>query len=325
MRRPVSTRRAFLRQTAASIGALTTFRPILNATEPPAHLIPAIDTHVHFYDPTRPQGVPWPPKDLQVLYRPHLPADFRGLTRGLHIAGVVVVEASAWVEDNQWILDLAAANPLIVGFIGHLDPGEPDFAANLKRFAVNPIFRGLRFHEEVLSRGLGQSVFEKDLKLLEELRLSLDVVGGPGLLPLVPRLAKLAPQLRIVIDHLPFRDWPLEPPAIRDAMHQSAQLPNVFAKISDVPRQINGHLRNDPEFYFSTLDALWSEFGPERAIYGSNWPVSDLVAPYGTVHNIVSTWIAQKGADPERNFFWKNSLAAYNWQPRGDASRLLTK
>lgn len=325
MRRSLSNRRTFLRQTAASVASLSALHPLLQAAEPSAEATPAIDTHVHFYDPTRPQGLPWPPKDLQVLYRPHLPADYRTVTRGLGIAGVVVVEASPWVEDNQWILDLAAANPLIVGFIGHLDPGQPEFAANLKRFAANPIFRGLRFHEDVLSRGLGQSAFEKDVKLLEERRLSLDVVGGPGLLALVPRLAKLAPDLRIIIDHLPFRDWSLEPDAIRNAIHQSAQLPNVYAKISDVPRQINGHLRNEPEFYFSTLDALWSEFGPGPAIYGSNWPVSDLVAPYATVHNIVATWIAQKGADAERNFFWKNSLAAYNWQPRGDAARLLTK
>jgi predicted TIM-barrel fold metal-dependent hydrolase len=325
MRRLISSRRNFLRQTAASIGALSSFGPLLNATEPPALKIPTIDSHVHFYDPTRSQGVPWPPKDIEILFRPRLPSDFRTLTHDLRIAGVVVVEASPWAEDNQWILDLATANPLIVGFIGHLDPGQPEFAANLKRFAANPIFRGLRFHEDVLSRSLGQSAFEKDLKLLEERRLSLDVVGGPGLLPLIPRLAKLAPELRIIIDHLPFRDWSIEPAAMRNSIHECARLPNVYAKISDVPRQVNGRLMTNPSFYFPALDALSDEFGPYRSMYGSNWPVSDLVAPYSTVHKIVATWIARKGSNAEKRFFWKNSLAAYNWQPRGEAARLLAK
>ncbi len=325
MQRFAFTRRKFLRQAVTTAGALTTFGPLLKAEDSSVRAIPAIDTHVHFYDPTRPQGVPWPPKNLEILYRPHLPEDFSKLTRGLGVAGVVVVEASPLVEDNQWILDLAAANPLIVGFIGHLEPGEPEFAANLKRFVANPIFRGLRFHQDVLTKGLGQPAFEKDLKALAERRLTLDVVGGPGLLPLIPRLAKLAPELRIVIDHLPFRDWPVEPAAMREALRETAQLPNVYAKISDVPRQINGRVVDDPAFYFSTLDILWEEFGPERAMYGSNWPVSDLVAPYATVHHIVAAWISGKGVAAEKKFFWKNSLAAYHWQPRGEAARLLKK
>ena len=67
-----------------------------------------IDTHTHFYDPTRPQGVPWPPKENQLLYRTVLPADAQALAAPVGVTGTVVVEASAWLEDNQWILDLAA-------------------------------------------------------------------------------------------------------------------------------------------------------------------------------------------------------------------------
>src|SRR5687768_13773552 len=62
--------------------------------------VPAIDTHTHFYDPRRPQGVPWPPKNNELLYRPHLPADVRALAEPLGVVGTVIVEASAWLEDN---------------------------------------------------------------------------------------------------------------------------------------------------------------------------------------------------------------------------------
>ena len=106
--------------------------------------VPVIDTHVHFYDPTRPQGTPWPPRDLAVLYKPHLPMDFRKATSGLGIAGVIVVEASDWLEDNQWILDLAKDEPLIVGFVGNLDPAQPGLREkSIKRNSCefNPYFR----------------------------------------------------------------------------------------------------------------------------------------------------------------------------------------
>jgi predicted TIM-barrel fold metal-dependent hydrolase len=82
-----------------------------------------IDTHIHLYDPTRPQGVPWPAKTDALLYKPMLPETFAAMVRPLGITGAIVVEASAWVEDNQWVLDLAKEHRVIVGLVGHLEPG----------------------------------------------------------------------------------------------------------------------------------------------------------------------------------------------------------
>src|SRR5664279_768305 len=96
----------------------------LGAEGPQAGRYPVIDTHIHVYDPTRPQGVPWPPKNLDILYSPHLPARFVTLTEKLGVVGAVVVEASPWVEDNHWVLDVAKDNPIIVGFIGNLELGK---------------------------------------------------------------------------------------------------------------------------------------------------------------------------------------------------------
>src|SRR3954463_3661175 len=70
-----------------------------------------IDTHTHFYDPTRPQGVPWPGKGDKKLYRPVLPSEYKQLAKPFGVVGTIVVEASPWVEDNQWLLDLAAKEP----------------------------------------------------------------------------------------------------------------------------------------------------------------------------------------------------------------------
>lgn len=314
-------RRHFLTLTASSAAWAS---PLL----PPAGLprsapIPTIDTHTHFYDPTRPQGVPWPNPNEKLLYRTYLPSEFRTLTAPYAVVGTVVVEASPWVEDNQWILDLARDNPLIVGFIGNLEPGKPEFAANLRRFSANPLFRGLRFGERVVTQGLGQPAFENDLRRLGEQELTLDLLGGPALLPLVPRLAKLAPGLRLVLDHLPFNAWDQDIPALRQALREVAALPQVYAKVSNVARRAGERVITEAQVYQPGLDALWDLFGPDRVIFGSNWPVSERVAPYTVVHQIVAEYCNTKGKTAAEKFFWRNSLKAYRWQPRGAAGRLV--
>ena len=85
-----------------------------------------IDTHTHFYDPTRPEGVPWPNPDDDVLYRRVMPDDYKALAVPEGATGTVVVEASKWLDDNQWILDLAADEPPI---------GQPDGAVVIRRAA----------------------------------------------------------------------------------------------------------------------------------------------------------------------------------------------
>ncbi len=64
----------------------------------------------------------------------------------------------------------------------------------------------------------------------------------------------------MIIDHLPFRDWRAEPAALRHALQEVAELPNVYAKISDVARQVDGRLMGDPAYYFPVLDLLWEQF-----------------------------------------------------------------
>ncbi len=308
-------RRAFLTG-AAVLGA----GRLATAASNPG-VVPAIDTHTHFYDPTRPQGVPWPPRDDALLHRPHLPADFARATVGRPIAGTVVVEASEWVEDNQWILDLAAKHEAIVGFVGNLRPGLPPFAADLKRFAAQPLFRGLRFRAADVRQSAEPAILA-DVRRLADAGLSLDVVGGPAILPGALHLARTFPSLRIVLDHVPFREWDQRPDLLRATLDPLARCGNVFAKISDVVRRVKGEVVEDAAHYRPLLDALVDLFGPERILYGSNWAVSERVAPYATVHRVVGDYFAARGRDLAERFFWRNSRAAYRWVPRGAAAKL---
>ena len=316
---PVS-RRSFLQTTTAVSAALLT-----NSASAPAAALAApltiIDTHTHFYDPARPKGVPWPGKGDAVLYRTMLPKDYRALPVPQPVTGTVVVEASPLVEDNQWILDLAAKDPFIVGFVGHLDPGTPEFAEHLKHFAANPLFRGIRIGQGALQKGLPQPAFLDDLRLLIRHDLELDVNGGPTLLPLAAQLAEALPALRIVINHVANVriDGQAPPAAWRDGIRAAAAHANVFCKVSAL---VEGTGRNDGtapravEFYRPVLDTVWEAFGEDRLIYGSDWPVSERFASLATVQGIVTDYFTAKGRSAVEKFFSKNALAAYKWVKR---------
>jgi len=314
------TRREFLQTGALAAGGLAALPELGAGEEPP---VAVIDAHIHLYDPTRPEGIPWPPKDDPLLFSPHLPDDFESLTGKLGVVGAVVVEANAGPGDNQWVLDLAQDNPLIVGYIARLMPGAPGFREQLDSYAGSPVFRGIRLTRPMLVQGSGQRGFEQDLRLLEERRFTLDVVGGEAILPEVFRIATTLPELRIVIDHLPFQDWDTKEDAGRPALRNISGLRNVFGKVSHVGRRVEGRFVSDPGYYRPRLDLLWELFGDDRLIYGSNWPVSDRIAPYADILIIMRDYLRGRDRTVSEKYFWRNSLAAYSWQPRGRAAGLV--
>ena len=98
--------------------------------------IPIIDTHIHFFDTTRPQGVPYG-KDNPVGPIAS-PAVYRKAAVPLGVVGAIEVEASPWIEDNLWVLEMSRADPIMVGVIGNLEPEKPEFHEYLDRYRRNP-------------------------------------------------------------------------------------------------------------------------------------------------------------------------------------------
>jgi L-fuconolactonase len=255
-----------------------------------------IDTHTHFYDPNRPQGVPWPPAKDSLLYRTVLPREFVELTRPLGVAATVVVEASAWVEDNAWVLELARTNPVIRGLVGRLEPGTPAFAGQLARFRKNPLFVGIRVGWAVLTEGLSRPIFIEDMKRLADAGLSLDTVGGGFTIEATARLTDAVPSLRVVLDHLPFeKDVSLEPVKGR---------PEVYAKVSN--------FWNEPN-WVEAAARVFETFGEDRVIYGSNWPVSLRQGAYAEVLKRAQDFIQLRGEHAAAKYFRENGRRAYRW------------
>ena len=275
-----------------------------------------IDTHTHFYDPTRPQGVPWPSKDDPTLYRPVLPAEYIAMARPHGVTGTVVVEASAWVEDNQWILDIAEREPFIVGFVGHLTPGTPEFAGQLARFARNPLYRGIRIGGDLVQQALRDAGTQDDLRRLADRGLTLDVLAGPDQLPAVATLADTLRSLTIVVDHVgnvPVTAGP-HPKAWVSGLAACHYTPNVVMKISGLVEgsgRRDGKAPTDPGFYRPVLDVVWNIFGEDRLLYASNWPVSELFASYATVQRITQDYVSGKGPTAAAKVFRKNAQRVY--------------
>ena len=274
-----------------------------------------IDAHTHFYDPTRPEGVPWPPKENALLYRPTLPDRFKALAEPLGVTGTVVVEASPWTEDNQWILNLAKEEPMIVGFVGNLHPEREYFEAYLKRFTRDPLFRGIRAH----ASNLGSKTASKALRLLERADLSLDLHVDAESLPNAVRAAAAFPKLRIVLNHTAQARINGEPPddLWLERMEAAAQQENVYCKASALAETAAQRpAPTEAEYYRPVLDALWELFGERRLIYCSNWPVCELGAAYKTVFQIVDGYFSEKGERARQRYFAENARAAYKWIDR---------
>ncbi len=99
--------------------------------------------------------------------------------------------------------------------------------------------------------------------------------------------------------------------AYREDLRALGRIPSVYAKVSGVVRRIGGQVPVDAGFYKPALNELWETFGPDRAIYASNWPVCDLTASYPVVYRVVRDYLADKDPRTIDNYFWKNAVTVY--------------
>lgn len=280
--------------------------------------VPVLDTHIHLFDPRRPQGIPWPPKENKLIYKPTLPADFAKVARPHNVVGAIEVEASPWFDDNQWILDVIEKDKLMVGTIGNLEPEKPDFRKHLDRFTKNKLFLGIRYGNlwgRDLGDGLKKPEFVAGLKALAAAGRAMDSANpNAKLLDDLLRLTDAVPTLRVVIDHLPNMK-----PSVAGAEKQIAQFgprKQVFVKLSAVLQNVGGKVNRDVAAYKGTLDMLFGIFGPDRVLYGSDWPNSEPLGPYDHVFTVVRDYFATKPLDVREKYFLKNSQAAYRWAKR---------
>ncbi|HEV3175306.1 MAG TPA: amidohydrolase family protein, partial [Stellaceae bacterium] len=250
-------------------------------SEAQAPPIPIIDSHIHLFDPARPQGAPYsgPPAPGASPIAAY-PERYRRLAVPLGVVGAIKVEASPWIEDNLWVLEVAQRDPIMVGVVGNLEPDKPEFPEYLERYHKNPLFRGIRYGNlwgRDITKQSTNPDFISGLKLLAQADLVMDTANPRvPLLEAVLRISDAVPRLRIVIDHLPALDPAEADQAAYDAaLQEVGKRPQIFVKLSEIIHRVNGQTSTELSTYRARLDTLMGVFGEDRVLFGSDWPNSD--------------------------------------------------
>jgi L-fuconolactonase len=241
-----------------------------------------IDAHQHFWRVGH-DGFAWPTPDLAAIHRDFGPVELAAVGGPFDLAGSVLVQSQPDDRDTDWLLELAADEPLVLAVVGWADLASPGAPARIAALAENPKLRGLR--------PMLQNLDDDAWIVSPDLDPALDAMAGHGLsldalvltrhLPHLLTLARRRPELAIVVDHgakPPIAAGDLDGAWARgiDAL---AALPQVFCKLSGLlteaaPAQDDEAL----SFYVTHMVAA---FGPQRLMWGSDWPVLNLAGDYG--------------------------------------------
>ncbi len=282
---------------------------------------PIVESHIHFWQVTRPGGVPWPTPAEGPIFRDVLPAEYSAIARANGVVTAGIVEASGIVEDNQWILDLVRHDRFYSFFVGNLEIGSPTFAHDLARFAHDPRFVGIRGYLTGPAEGITLTPAQlASLRDLARRGMTLDIISRATKNPKdqVLALCTAVPDLRIVIDHLggakgpPPVDstWELEIRRLADVC------PNLYMKFSSfydmyAPGDVVYPTPTELGPYKAHFDVLMTAFGADRLIWGSNWPVITLHGTFEAQIAIAEAYLAPFGTEVRDKVMFKNALAFY--------------
>jgi L-fuconolactonase len=281
-----------------------------------------IDAHHHLWDLAAREhrwlmgSQPWATDaELAQLRRSFTLGDLAPLTAASGVTGTVVIQTVAEPWETPDLLALADAGGPLAGVVGWTDLTAPDVAdavAGLRALPGGSFLCGIR--HPVLAEPdpdwLARPAVLRGLRGLAVAGLSFDVVTLPHQLPAAVTAARSVPELTFVLDHLG------GPPAVSgqgartgpwaDAVRGLAALPNVACKLSGV--HTSTARAGDLRPYYETVLAA---FGPDRLLFGTDWPVSTLAAPYGQVCDMYRELTAQLSAAEQHAIFDRAARRVY--------------
>lgn len=248
-----------------------------------------VDSHHHFWNPDR-GDYDWMPRDNLVLNRPYLPADLAPRLSEAGVTKTVLVQAAATVEETEYMLGIADTTNSVAGVVGWIDFEDRKHTRHLERLRNHPKFVGVR--------PMIQDIPDIDWMLRDEVQwaysalvdldLTFDALGFSRHLANFLALIKRYPKLRVVVDHCmkpQVRDHGSEREEFAfwaDGMSRIAGETSAFCKFSGLVTEASeGWTADDLRPYASHL---LNVFGPDRLMWGSDWPVCLLRASYAEWH-----------------------------------------
>lgn len=245
-----------------------------------------IDAHQHFWKLDLPFEYGWlhEPQHAPIC-RDFLPQDLKPHLQQTGVQKTVFVQTQHNLEENRWVLKLAEEYDFIAGVVGWVDLASEACETQLSEFAGHPKFVGIRHitQAEPDDNFIVRPDILRGLRVLEKHRVPFDLLFFTQHLKHAVTLAEMLPDLPMVIDHLSkpkIKDqittgW-------RDDIRNAARFPNVYCKLSGMVTEADW--KNwKPADLKPYVETALEAFGPERCMFGSDWPVCELAAPYESV------------------------------------------
>jgi L-fuconolactonase len=250
---------------------------------------------------------------LAALRRDFLPGDLQPLLQRAGLDGCIAVQAQQTVAEARWLLELARQHPFIRGVVGWVDLRSERVEESLSELSREPAFVGVRHvvQDEPDNGFLLLPDFQRGIGRLREFDLTYDLLIYPRQLPAAVQLVRRFPEQAFVLDHIakpPIRDGGLSP--WREQIRELARSLNVFCKVSGMVTEAKwqGWSRDDFRPY---LDVVLEAFGPERLMFGSDWPVCTLAGQYEQVFELVDDFTRSLTPTQRAGIFGDNAAAFY--------------
>ena len=242
-----------------------------------------IDAHQHYWHPDR-GDYDWMPKDNTTLNRPYGPADLAPALAAHAIDRTVLVQAAATVNETEYMLGIADATPSVAAVVGWVDFERPGDLDALKRLSRHPKFAGVRpmIQDIPDDDWMLREEVQWGFRAVSELGLTFDALGFPRHLANFLTILQRYPEMRVVVDHCmkpqirahseaDFRFW-------ADGMARIAGETAACCKLSGLVTEADeGWTQEHLKPY---VDHLLAVFGPDRIMWGSDWPVCRLRTEY---------------------------------------------
>ena len=271
-----------------------------------------IDSHQHFwlYEAAE---YPWIDDDKTLLKADYMPDDLAPLMAANGIDGTVAVQARQNLRETEFLLELADSNDFIRGVVGWVDLRADDIAAQLEHLAPHPRMVGVRHivHDEADDRFMLGGSFLDGLALLNQTKLTYDLLLYPRHLRVAIDVVKRFPEQPFVLDHIskPFiKDGILEPWA--SEIRELASYDNVWCKVSGMVTEAAWKTWTQDD-YLPYLDVVFDCFGIDRLMLGSDWPVCTLSGSYSEVVGIVRSYIEALSDQEKDKIMGDNATAFY--------------
>lgn len=274
-----------------------------------------IDAHHHFWDYSR-EEYGWIDASMSAIARDFGPAHLAAAAGEVGVDGVVSVQARQTLAETDWLLDLADRHELILGVVGWAPLADDGVADVLAGLATRPKLKAVRHvvQDEPDPQFLEGTAFNHGVGLLEQHNLAYDLLVFERQLPQAIAFVDRHPNARFVLDHIAkprIKAGELSP--WRENLTQLAERPNVCCKVSGMVTEAD--LANwTAEGLRPYFDAALQAFGPDRLMFGSDWPVCLLASGYAEWFQTVASWASELSESERRGLFGGNAARAYQLQ-----------